>query len=100
MPVIQRGEYLAHDIEELVIAGRTCDFGPCKYDTAFLAGMHETTDQAALQGDREDAWFTPRRSRGATSAWLERETRAGLARDQVTLNVDVLKETSGLNRLT
>ena len=56
MPVIQRGEYLAHDIEELVIAGRTCDFGPYKYDTAFLAGMHEATDQAALQGDREDAY--------------------------------------------
>jgi hypothetical protein len=39
-------------IEELVIAGRTCDFGPYKYDTAFLAGMHQATDQAALQGDR------------------------------------------------
>ena len=26
MPVIQRGEHLAHDIEDLVIAGRTCDF--------------------------------------------------------------------------
>jgi hypothetical protein len=56
MPVIQRGEHLAHDIEDLVIAGRTCDFGPYKYDTAFLAGMHEATDQAALQGDREDAY--------------------------------------------
>ncbi|MGA8435124.1 MAG: hypothetical protein WB713_10095 [Methyloceanibacter sp.] len=56
MPAIQRGEHLAYDIEEFVIAGRTCDFGPYKYDTAFLAGMHEATDQAALQGDREDAY--------------------------------------------
>ena len=35
MPVIQRGEHLAHDIEDLVIAGRTCNFGPYKYDTLF-----------------------------------------------------------------
>jgi hypothetical protein len=28
VPVIQRVEHLAHGIEELVIAGRTCDFGP------------------------------------------------------------------------
>ena len=55
-PSFNGGEHLAHDIEELVIAGRTCDFGPYKYDTAFLAGMHEATDQAALQGDREDAY--------------------------------------------
>ena len=55
MPAIQRGEHLAKNIEEFVNAGRTCDFGPYKHDTVFLAGMHEATDQAALQGDREDA---------------------------------------------
>jgi hypothetical protein len=43
MPAIQRGEHLAKNIEEF------------EYDTVFLAGMHEATDQAALQGDREDA---------------------------------------------
>jgi hypothetical protein len=36
-PSFNGGEHLAHDIEELVIAGRTCDFGPYKYHTAFLA---------------------------------------------------------------